>query len=50
MLESNRKLFDFSPFKSHHRKHVPVRAEPGFDPLFDAQKRVVPTGPNPLHH
>lgn len=47
---SNNQLFDFTPFKRFHRKHVPVRPEPEIDPLYGAEKRLVPTGPNPLHH
>jgi len=44
-------LFDFTPFKPH----VPVQSEPvaegpDADPLYGEQKRLVPTGPNPLHH
>ena len=48
--KNNNQLFDFTPFKSHHRKHVPVRSEPEIDPLYGVEKRLVPTGPNPLHH
>ncbi|XP_059642767.1 CLAVATA3/ESR (CLE)-related protein 12-like [Cornus florida] len=43
--------FDFTPFMRHHRRHVPVR--PGsseIDPRYGAEMRLVPTGPNPLHH
>lgn len=50
MLQSNTQLFDFTPFKRHHRKHVPVRSEPVIDPIYGTEKRLVPTGPNPLHH
>ena len=44
-------LFDFTPFKHH----VPVQPEPlgegqEADPLYGEEKRLVPTGPNPLHH
>ncbi|KAK6249608.1 hypothetical protein QUC31_007100 [Theobroma cacao] len=59
---SNRKVlaskFDFTPFL-HHRRHrprhvPPVQSEPAggneIDPRYGAEKRLVPTGPNPLHH
>uniref|UniRef100_A0A7C9CYQ2 Uncharacterized protein n=1 Tax=Opuntia streptacantha TaxID=393608 RepID=A0A7C9CYQ2_OPUST len=54
LLDSTQ-LFDFTPFKQHHRKHVPVRPGPGpggseIDPIYGVEKRRVPTGPNPLHH
>ncbi|OAY59294.1 hypothetical protein MANES_01G021100v8 [Manihot esculenta] len=61
-LRSNRRLlsdkFDFTPFlnNSHrlHHWHLPVQPQPAagtdFDPRYDAQNRLVPTGPNPLHH
>lgn len=53
--------FDFTPFVKnrhhHHRKHSPVdvheRPEPAgseIDPRYGVEKRLVPTGPNPLHH
>nr|QLJ82592.1 clavata3/endosperm 12 [Panax ginseng] len=43
--------FDFTPFMHHHhhRKHA-APAEPEIDPRYDVDKRLVPTGPNPLHH
>ncbi|CAN6717569.1 unnamed protein product [Malus baccata var. baccata] len=62
---SNRKVllaskFDFSPFVHRHRhhqkhhpyKHVPVRPEPGGTEIdrYGSEMRIVPTGPNPLHH
>ncbi|KAI5330368.1 hypothetical protein L3X38_029766 [Prunus dulcis] len=61
---SNRKAlfsakFDFTPFvRRHHQqhrlnRHVPVRPEPGgaeIDPRYGSEMRLVPTGPNPLHH
>ncbi|XVF09667.1 hypothetical protein REPUB_Repub07fG0114600 [Reevesia pubescens] len=61
---SNRKVlatkFDFTPFlhhQKHHRRtrprHVPVLPEPSrneIDPRYGVEKRLVPTGPNPLHH
>ncbi|CAN6577982.1 hypothetical protein TB2_039240 [Malus domestica] len=63
---SNRKVllaskFDFAPFvhrnqqrqKDHPYKYVPVRPEPGgteIDPRYGSEMRLVPTGPNPLHH
>ncbi|XP_031287951.1 CLAVATA3/ESR (CLE)-related protein 12-like [Pistacia vera] len=56
--------FDFTPFLSHHhhnnhnhrhhRKHLPSKpktaGEDVIDPLYGVEKRLVPTGPNPLHH
>ncbi|KAF4398766.1 hypothetical protein G4B88_028129 [Cannabis sativa] len=58
----NRKLllssskFDFSPFihrQHHHHRHLPAEPDPGdprIDPRYGVEKRLVPTGPNPLHH
>ncbi|KAK8606566.1 hypothetical protein V6N13_030844 [Hibiscus sabdariffa] len=59
----NRKVlatkFDFSPFLRHRQRrrrrgHVPVTGpEPSgnqIDPRYGVEKRLVPTGPNPLHH
>ncbi|KAK7292112.1 hypothetical protein RIF29_07818 [Crotalaria pallida] len=37
----------------HHQSHVAAHPEPAeneVDPLYGAEKRLVPTGPNPLHH
>ncbi|GKV25103.1 hypothetical protein SLEP1_g34596 [Rubroshorea leprosula] len=38
----------------HHRRHTPVQPEPAdgtqIDPRYGVDKRLVPTGPNPLHH
>ncbi|CAI9768090.1 unnamed protein product [Fraxinus pennsylvanica] len=44
--------FDFSPFlnRRHHRKHSQERGPPEIDPCCGVEKRLVPTGPNPLHH
>ncbi|KAJ8752248.1 hypothetical protein K2173_003884 [Erythroxylum novogranatense] len=61
---SNRKMlatkFDFTPFlKSHyqhhhhHSRHLPLHREPAgsdIDQRYGADKRLVPSGPNPLHH
>ncbi|GAV67051.1 hypothetical protein CFOL_v3_10560 [Cephalotus follicularis] len=56
---NNRKLlasnFDFSPFlkhrhNGHDRRHSPETAGEEIDPRFGVEKRLVPTGPNPLHH
>ncbi|KAJ4826847.1 hypothetical protein Tsubulata_046397 [Turnera subulata] len=54
---------DFSPFLKNHRHHrhhhhhrhtVPVHqgspASDEIDPRYGVAKRLVPTGPNPLHH
>ncbi|KAL7149298.1 hypothetical protein ABFS83_05G030000 [Erythranthe nasuta] len=44
--------FDFTPFlKRHrHRKRPPPSGREVVDPLYGVEKRLVPTGPNPLHH
>ncbi|KAL7091075.1 hypothetical protein ACP275_12G082700 [Erythranthe tilingii] len=47
--------FDFTPFLHHHRHRTAGRLPPpagGFeiDPRYDVEKRIVPSGPNPLHH
>ncbi|XAR65381.1 hypothetical protein NMG60_11009492 [Bertholletia excelsa] len=47
--------FDFTPFlkhhrHNHHRKHPLKPAVGEIDPLYGHEKRLVPTGPNPLHH
>ncbi|GMI95301.1 hypothetical protein HRI_003199400 [Hibiscus trionum] len=64
-FRSNRKVlatkFDFSPFlqkhpRQHRQRHgyVPITGpEPSvneIDPRYGVEKRLVPTGPNPLHH
>ncbi|KAJ7978826.1 CLAVATA3/ESR (CLE)-related protein [Quillaja saponaria] len=63
-LRSNRKVllatrsFDFTPFlhHRHHRHHHhqyhrhPEPAETKIDPRYGDEMRLVPTGPNPLHH
>ncbi|KAI8539228.1 hypothetical protein RHMOL_Rhmol09G0165300 [Rhododendron molle] len=42
--------------RNHHRKNAPdTRGQPGpagneIDPRYGVEKRLVPTGPNPLHH
>ncbi|KAG4136984.1 hypothetical protein ERO13_D07G042900v2 [Gossypium hirsutum] len=55
----NRKVlatkFDFTPFLHHkHQSQVPVaHPQPSgndIDPRYGVEKRLVPTGPNPLHH
>ncbi|KAJ6891225.1 hypothetical protein NC651_024662 [Populus alba x Populus x berolinensis] len=56
----NRKLvagkFDFTPFQKHHQQPMPEeeghkkRARSEIDPRYGVEKRLVPTGPNPLHH
>ncbi|KAL3636119.1 hypothetical protein CASFOL_020666 [Castilleja foliolosa] len=48
-------MFDFTPFvnKHHHRELQPESGPPGggeIDPRYGAEKRLVPSGPNPLHH
>ncbi|KAI3729537.1 hypothetical protein L6452_18198 [Arctium lappa] len=60
---TNRKMlssqFDFTPFLKHHHHHhhrhqnllEPVGGIDGvIDPRYGVEKRLVPTGPNPLHH
>ncbi|XP_022775823.1 CLAVATA3/ESR (CLE)-related protein 12-like [Durio zibethinus] len=52
--------FDFTPFQKHHQqeqaKHPPNMkkqselADKEIDPRYGVEKRLVPTGPNPLHH
>ncbi|CAJ1944340.1 unnamed protein product [Sphenostylis stenocarpa] len=55
--------FDFTPFlhhhhhhhrhhhrRHHHRSHMPDPKLTEIDPRFGVEKRLVPTGPNPLHH
>ncbi|KAH0690882.1 hypothetical protein KY289_018240 [Solanum tuberosum] len=44
--------FDFTPFmpRHHHRKHLSPSPETEIDPVYGVEKRLVPTGPNPLHH
>ncbi|GMQ11178.1 hypothetical protein CsSME_00053924 [Camellia sinensis var. sinensis] len=43
--------FNFTPFMRHHhhRRHMPATGSE-IDPRYGAEKRLVPTGPNPLHH
>ncbi|KAE8694231.1 CLAVATA3/ESR (CLE)-related protein 12 [Hibiscus syriacus] len=63
---SNRKLlatkFDFTPFLHHHKHHHqrhrsvddnvhrPEHSGNEIDPRYGVEKRLVPSGPNPLHH
>ncbi|XWS33995.1 hypothetical protein CRYUN_Cryun21dG0001400 [Craigia yunnanensis] len=52
--------FDITLFQKHHQqeqdKHSPdmkKQSEPAdneIDPRYGVEKRLVPTGPNPLHH
>ncbi|KAK4791744.1 hypothetical protein SAY86_032157 [Trapa natans] len=50
--------FDFSPFKKSFHHHVESRGKDisdeetknEIDPPYGVEKRLVPTGPNPLHH
>ncbi|XXG65440.1 hypothetical protein AAC387_Pa05g3140 [Persea americana] len=44
--------FNFTAFNRSHRQYTPV-AKPDddeIDPRYGVEKRLVPTGPNPLHH
>lgn len=47
--------FDFTPFRKlrhrhHHRRQPNMPAGAEIDPRYGVEKRLVPTGPNPLHH
>ncbi|KAL0296772.1 UNVERIFIED_CONTAM: CLAVATA3/ESR (CLE)-related protein 13 [Sesamum calycinum] len=44
--------FDFTPFLNshHHRHHRGLPPGNEIDPRYGVEKRLVPTGPNPLHH
>ncbi|KAJ0669488.1 hypothetical protein HanPI659440_Chr17g0701751 [Helianthus annuus] len=43
--------FDFTPFlKHHHHDNSLELSGSQVDPRFGVEKRLVPTGPNPLHH
>ncbi|KFK41835.1 hypothetical protein AALP_AA2G177400 [Arabis alpina] len=48
------KKFDFTPFsKDQRRKHHREVSPPGgseIDSRYGVEKRLVPSGPNPLHH
>ncbi|KAK4750482.1 hypothetical protein SAY87_003964 [Trapa incisa] len=41
--------FDFTPFLHHHMSE-PHPSGQEVDPLYEEEKRRVPSGPNPLHH
>ncbi|KAG7586966.1 hypothetical protein ISN45_Aa02g022090 [Arabidopsis thaliana x Arabidopsis arenosa] len=48
------KTFDFTPFlkdsgRSNHWKDLPPGGSE-IDPRYGVEKRLVPSGPNPLHH
>ncbi|KAK9066620.1 hypothetical protein SSX86_013943 [Deinandra increscens subsp. villosa] len=45
--------FDFTPFihgRQDHRHQHPAQGSPEIDSRYDVEMRLVPTGPNPLHH
>ncbi|CAL1408314.1 unnamed protein product [Linum trigynum] len=48
--------FDFSRFRKssahhhHHHRRGGGSSPPEIDPRYGVDKRLVPTGPNPLHH
>ncbi|RWR82098.1 CLAVATA3/ESR CLE-related protein 12-like protein [Cinnamomum micranthum f. kanehirae] len=44
--------FNFTAFNTSHRQYTPVAKPDGdeIDPRYGVEKRLVPTGPNPLHH
>ncbi|KAI5416424.1 hypothetical protein KIW84_041476 [Lathyrus oleraceus] len=60
LVYQNRKIletgFDFTPFINrhhhHHHRHQDHhhRTHTEIDPRYGVDKRLVPTGPNPLHH
>ncbi|KAK4782590.1 hypothetical protein SAY86_016692 [Trapa natans] len=41
--------FDFTPLLHHHMSE-PHPSGQEVDPLYEEEKRRVPSGPNPLHH
>lgn len=46
-----RTKFDFTPFlKRQRQRHREGRDKSEIDPRYGVEKRLVPTGPNPLHH
>ncbi|CAN4124738.1 unnamed protein product [Withania somnifera] len=47
LLASN---FDFTPFVKNVHHHQDEPAESAIDQRYGVEKRLVPTGPNPLHH
>lgn len=58
-VSPSKELFDFTPFyqhdynrfRHHHYNQGSIPdGEEGIDHRFGVQKRLVPTGPNPLHH
>ncbi|KAK9051129.1 hypothetical protein SSX86_027755 [Deinandra increscens subsp. villosa] len=54
-LITNRKTlaskFNFTPFQIHHHDNLPhEQGGSHIDPRYGVEKRLVPTGPNPLHH
>ncbi|GFP94572.1 clavata3/esr (cle)-related protein 13 [Phtheirospermum japonicum] len=45
--------FDFTPFLKRHHHRQRSNDPPGrskIDPRYGEEKRLVPSGPNPLHH
>ncbi|KAK9054409.1 hypothetical protein SSX86_025487 [Deinandra increscens subsp. villosa] len=51
------KEFDFTPFihasqhhRHHHHRHRHPTGGSEIDPRYGVEARLVPTGPNPLHH
>ncbi|KAG5234005.1 CLAVATA3/ESR (CLE)-related protein [Salix suchowensis] len=54
VLLSNAILTPFTSRHRHHRRrmsrHHPEPTSSEIDPLYGVEKRLVPTGPNPLHH
>ncbi|GER50448.1 clavata3-like [Striga asiatica] len=44
--------FDLSSFVKHRnrKKKMGPQSENDIDPLYGVEKRLVPSGPNPLHH
>ncbi|KAG9144407.1 hypothetical protein Leryth_017537 [Lithospermum erythrorhizon] len=42
--------FDFTTFMHHHNNRRDDPFESEIDPRYGVDKRLVPSGPNPLHH
>ncbi|KAJ0683318.1 hypothetical protein HanPI659440_Chr16g0657011 [Helianthus annuus] len=42
--------FNFTPFLKHHHDNLPEQSGSRIDPRYGVEKRLVPTGPNPLHN
>ncbi|KAM0004841.1 hypothetical protein Hdeb2414_s0006g00209531 [Helianthus debilis subsp. tardiflorus] len=56
-FSTNRKMlaseFNFAPYLKHHHQHHHrgnTLKNDVIDPHYGVEKRLVPSGPNPLHH